>query len=258
MNGAILLARQSIESKIWRTKPSSWWKIWCYILACVQHSNFKELKRGQGYFNFSEMIRIKDIGDDITYPQVFHFLKWAEHEKMLVKQKATHGTLITVAKYDIYQDFTTYKSEDKSERISETEVKRKLNESENINNNDNNVKNDNNEELQQKIPNRLNLSRGQLIAYAKEFNGLTTTEIKEQREKCNAYMNMSSTNYTNPGLFFKGWLTKYMAEKKVEDAKKAYEKQAAIDAPKITEEQRQKNLAKMVEIRKSLVERRII
>jgi len=141
MNGAFQIARKSIESDIWRSKPSSWWKIWCYILACVQHTDFKELKRGQGFFNFKEIIRIKDIGNDITYPQIDHMLRWARQASMLATRKATHGMVISVLRYNLYQDLNNYKSEVKSEDSGEVEAKQKRNESDNINKNDKNVKN---------------------------------------------------------------------------------------------------------------------
>lgn len=107
-------------------------------------------------------------------------------------------------------------------------------------------------EEQQKILNRLILSRGQLIAYAKEFNGLTTDEIKEQREKCNAYMNMSSSNYTNPGLFFKGWLQRYVREKKLKDSEQKEARRIIDTLPVMSEDQRQQNLKRLAEMRKTL------
>lgn len=69
------------------------------------------------------------------------------------------------------------------------------------------------EQLQTKKLNSLVLGRGQVIAFLKEFPGLTTTELEEQRVLCNRQMAMSSSEYTNPGLYFKGWLRTYMAEK---------------------------------------------
>lgn len=144
MNGAIFIARKTIESDIWRLKPASWFKIWCYILMHIQHTNFKELKRGQGYFNFREIIRNKDIGCDITYSQVDHFMRWTKSANMLATTKATHGSLISVPNYNKYQSISTYKSDNKSDDSSEMKAKQKRNESDNINKNDKNDKNVNN------------------------------------------------------------------------------------------------------------------
>lgn len=108
------------------------------------------------------------------------------------------------------------------------------------------------EELLQKISNRLTLSKGQLMAFAKEFNGLTTTELKEQQIKCNTYMNMSSQNYSNPGLFFKGWLKKYMQDKKTKESEIKMKKGIESTLPVVSEEERQRNFVKITEIRKNL------
>lgn len=103
----------------------------------------------------------------------------------------------------------------------------------------------------EKIPNRLILTKGQLIAYAKEFPDLSTKEIDEQRTKCNAYMNMSSENYTNPGLFFKSWLKNHIIEKK--ELKRKEYKPVETPTPNISEEQRMKNMEKIAEIKRKLV-----
>ncbi len=252
MNGAILLARQSIESDIWRLKPSSWWKIWCFILASVQHKDFKELKRGQGYFNFTELCKTKSLGKDVTINNVEKFIKYAKQAEMLATSKSTWGVLITVAKYDTYQTISYYQSGDKSGDMSGMKAEQERNESGNINKNDKNVKNEKNEEEQQKIPNRLILSKGQLIGLAKEYPGLTTTEIKEQMGECNRYMNISSSNYTNPGLFFKGWLKKYTSDKKIKEVRENTKPYDPTDIPDISEEQRIRNLEHLKKIREEL------
>lgn len=138
MNGAIFIARKSVEGELWRNKPAAWWKIWCFILLSVQHKQYKELKRGQGYFNFREIIRMKYLGEDITYSQVDHFLRNARSGNMLATQKATHGTLITVLNYAQYQDKNYYLLDLEAKQKANAKAKQKRNESDNINNNDNN------------------------------------------------------------------------------------------------------------------------
>ena len=144
MIGAFFLARKAFESEIWRNKPSSWWKIWCFILGSVQHADYKELKRGQGWFNFREIIRQKAIGQDITYPMIDMFMRFAKSTIMLTTQKTTHGVIVTVGKYDLYQKIDTYKNDTKNDSSNEVETKWKRNGNDNINNNDNNVKNEKN------------------------------------------------------------------------------------------------------------------
>jgi hypothetical protein len=105
---------------------------------------------------------------------------------------------------------------------------------------------------EEKIPNRLILSKGMKIAYAKEFKGITTIEIEEQRLKCNAYMNMSSSTYKNPGLFFRGWLERYLREKNIKISKQNLQNNIVKNLPNISEEERQRNLIKLSEMKKSL------
>lgn len=102
-----------------------------------------------------------------------------------------------------------------------------------------------------KISNRLSLTKGQIIAYLKEYPTLSTEELNEQRIKCNAHMNMSSDNYKNPGLFFKGWLNNYLIEKK--ELKRKEYKPIEIPDMKLSEEQRMKNMERIAEIRRKLV-----
>jgi hypothetical protein len=108
-------------------------------------------------------------------------------------------------------------------------------------------------QIKPKKPNPINLTRGQITAYLKAFPGLTNTELKEQMNKCNLTMAMSSKPYDNPGLYFKGWLKKYMDEKAVKKTKEASYK--PIDIPDISEEQRQSNLKKIAELKERSLER---
>lgn len=145
MNGAFYIARKSFESELWRNKPASWWKIWCYILGSVQHTEYKELKRGQGYFNFTELCRMGIFGKDVTINNIEKFIKFAKRAEMIATAKATQGVLLLVRNYDLYQDIVTYKSDSKSGESGGIKAEQKRNRSGDINNNDNNVKNDNTE-----------------------------------------------------------------------------------------------------------------
>lgn len=109
----------------------------------------------------------------------------------------------------------------------------------------------NEEEEKEKIPNKLNLTRSQYLIFLKEFPGLTTTELKEQITKCNVYMAMSSQNYKNAGLFFRGWLRNYMADKKISMEKELI-KSPIDNLPEISDEERIRNLAKLSEMRSTL------
>lgn len=101
--------------------------------------------------------------------------------------------------------------------------------------------------------NSLRLTTQQLRVFAREFSGLTIGEIKEQSKKCSDYMAMSSTNYTNPGLFFRGWMKKFYPEWKKEKAVEVREEEAkkTLDY-KITDEERERNLIRIAEIKSKL------
>lgn len=91
------------------------------------------------------------------------------------------------------------------------------------------LKNIEEEEQFEKIPNNLVISRSQILAYAKEFVGITSEEIKTQRELCNRYMAMSSSDYSNPGLFFRKWLERYWKKEiSLRKQKRAQEEQDQI------------------------------
>jgi hypothetical protein len=143
--GTFLTARKIFDSDLWRNRPHEWCKIWVYILGHVQFEDYKELKRGEGYFNFRQLSRIQAFGKGVTYPQTDHFLRYAKRAKMLTTRKATHGVIVLVCNYNLYQTFSNYKSESKNEKesdnVSDSDAIEKRNESDNINNNDKNGKN---------------------------------------------------------------------------------------------------------------------
>ena len=102
--------------------------------------------------------------------------------------------------------------------------------------------------------NNLSLTRGQEMAFLREFPGLNSRELKVEIDKCNNYMAMSSGVYTNPGLFFKGWLKKYMEEKAKArvKAEEQVKQEKAITEDVRTPEQIEAANKKLAEIRANL------
>lgn len=102
--------------------------------------------------------------------------------------------------------------------------------------------------------NNLILSKSQQMAFLKEFRGLSSTELKEEIDKCNAYMVMSSAVYTNPGLFFRGWLKKRMEEKHAVKlaAEKKLKQDQITEGDYRTPEEIEKANKKLAEIRANL------
>ena len=109
--GAILIARQIIESEIFVWKPPIWLKIWLYILAKVNWKDGKKLKRGQGLFKYENIMDATGA----TKSSVDHCLRYLKKEQMLATRKATRGMVVTVIKYEDYQDIDRYRSDTKSD-----------------------------------------------------------------------------------------------------------------------------------------------
>jgi hypothetical protein len=138
MGGYLLLARQIFQSKIWTDKPSTWVRIWIYILGNVNHSDNGKFKRGEGFFNFKR--ELKDIGCDVTYDMVKKCLRFVKDSSMISTSRSTRGIIIKVLNFDKYQDPVNYKSTSRStSKAPEKHLK-----STSIHKNDKNVKNDKN------------------------------------------------------------------------------------------------------------------
>lgn len=134
--GCILLARKIIESEIWE-KPPLYLKVWVYLLTRAQHGGYKGLRRGQLSTSIPEIIDACQwrVGACIKRPtkdQIYQIIAWlrdpqkgrfesnakATREQresnakatMITTTKATHGYLITIDNYGIYQDMGSYES----------------------------------------------------------------------------------------------------------------------------------------------------
>jgi hypothetical protein len=157
--GAFLTARKTFESELWRNKPATWLKIWLYIYGNVQHGQYRGLKRGEGYFNFTELCKMKAFGLDVTINHVEKFLKYARSCGMIQTRKSTHGVVVLVCNYNLYQKIANYGGDEsgersgtelattsrleenpKAEREAETRAEEKRNGSGDINKNDKNDK----------------------------------------------------------------------------------------------------------------------
>lgn len=146
-DGWISLHRKSIESTIWTTKPATWYKIWQYILLKVAFTDTKTLKKGQGFFNFSQEYRA--IGVDVTVNSIEHCIKFLKAAGQIAAKRAVRGTLITVLHYELYQNNHTPISGIESGSSSGSKAGRKREGSGSIyNNKDNKLNNNYKEELE--------------------------------------------------------------------------------------------------------------
>lgn len=137
--GYILLSRKIIESEIFK-KPPLYLKVWIYLLSAAQHSQYKNLNRGQlftsipeiqeacsHYIGFRKQIPSKD--------KIFNILQWlrrvcehsCEHDDehdtnttMITTTRATQGILVNVERYSFYQDPQNYKYNDECDNEEAT------------------------------------------------------------------------------------------------------------------------------------------
>ncbi|WP_240967914.1 DnaD domain-containing protein [Paenibacillus aquistagni] len=160
MKGYISLHRKILESEIFQ-KPPLYLKVWIFLLLSAQHSQYRGLMPGQVRTSIPEIIeackwrvgaRIEKPTKDQIY-QVLEFLrgKGMKSERslsesnakatMITTTKATHGLLINICNYSLYQDLDEDESNAESNDEKPTKEARKQRQPDNINNN---VNNDNN------------------------------------------------------------------------------------------------------------------
>ncbi|MEC0173025.1 hypothetical protein [Paenibacillus graminis] len=173
MDGWIKLHRKIIESAIW-DKPPLYLKVWMFLLVSAQHSPYKGLLRGQMSLSIPDIIegckwRVGARTERPTKDQVYQIIDWLRkpneggHEgnakaTMITTTKATHGMLIEVVNYAVYQDSEEDESNDESNGETDTKPTRKQRQPNNINKN---VKNEKNEQelIDSKASSRQNAKR---------------------------------------------------------------------------------------------------
>lgn len=135
--GYIIIARSIVESEVWK-KPPLYLKVWLYLLHTAQFKPYKNLKKGQLF------VTIKDIQEGCSWfvgcrkstatkDQIFQILDWmrkpsVSHMKattkatMITTTKATHGILITIDNYCVYQNPKLYESNDEGNTENDTKA----------------------------------------------------------------------------------------------------------------------------------------
>lgn len=166
MQGYILESRTILNSDIWK-KPPLYFKVWHYLLLRAQHTDYKELKRGQLITSIPEIMEAcsYNVGYRKVTPskkEVWRIIEWlrspheGNHERndegnnegnMIQTTKVTHGILVTICNFNLYQDPKNYegnaKRNTKGTTKGTTKELRKERQGNNINKNDKNDKNDN-------------------------------------------------------------------------------------------------------------------
>src|SRR5690606_14950191 len=119
---------------------------------------YKNLDRGEAFISIPEIIeacsyKVGFRTEKPTKKQIFGVLEWLRNPNegvnegnnegsMIVTTKVTHGMLIKVSNYNVYQDPKNYEGNDENDTKGTTKEQRREREG---NNNNKNVKNDKND-----------------------------------------------------------------------------------------------------------------
>lgn len=154
MSGYILISKSIIDSGVW-SKPPLYIKVWLYLLSRAQYSDYGKLKRGQLFTSIPEIQRACSymVGYRKETPSrkeiwgVIEFLRNPHEEDtkgtrgvpMIETTKVTHGLIVTICKYNDYQNPKFYGSN--SEGANERTPKRTRKEQQGDNIKKENIKN---------------------------------------------------------------------------------------------------------------------
>jgi hypothetical protein len=219
-NGYILLSRKLLESEI-MAKPPLYLKVWIYLLTNAQHKEYKGLKRGQLFTSIPEIQEAMSymVGyrkETPSYKQIRSVLDWLRfpyegttkderRESMIGTTKGTHGILVTIVNYDLYQDPKNYEGHSEGHDEGITKYERGARQGHNINKND---KNDKNEKTYSgQAHELLNYWNKQEIVVHKETDttlkqiqkGLNKLPFDEIKKAIDRYV----TIYRDPDYFYK-------------------------------------------------------
>lgn len=155
--GYIIVSRKIVESEIW-AKPPLYIKVWIYLLSLAQHSDYKNLKRGQLITSVPDIVEACKwkVGYRTERPsekEVRGIINWLRklnegvHEgqtkgTMIGTTKVTHGFLINIDNYDFYQTPKNYEGHSDGRNDGSAKDERKTGQGHNINKNVKNKKNE--------------------------------------------------------------------------------------------------------------------
>lgn len=216
--GCVLIARNILNSEIWR-KPPAYLKIFMYILLKVNHKDGL-FPRGTNFFNFSD-----EKIDGVSYAQVDHFFRWAKSEKVqiLATEKTTRGVIVKLNNYGLYQDLENYYLRNTLRNNCETTAKQLRNGCDTINNNVimkecNNIISYLNQQSGFKyklVKSNINLIKARLKDYSEE------ELLQMVQYKCNEWRNNEEfRKYLRPATLFNSTKCEmYVAQSKQHNAK---------------------------------------
>ena len=147
MNGYILLSKGILDSDIWK-KPPMYLKVWMYLLTKAQYADYGKLKRGQLFTSIPEIQEAcsHKVGYRTVTPtkkEIFGILEYLRNPyegndegdakvPMIVTTKVTHGLLVTICKYNDYQNPKYYEGNSEGNDESLAKVQRRERQGNNI------------------------------------------------------------------------------------------------------------------------------
>jgi len=121
--GYILMSRKIDESEVSKMSPVTR-ELFIYLLRKVNHAPFKNLRRGQGHFVFSNIQ--SDLSWKVGYrtekyskPQISKALRRLKNAQMIETVKATRGLIITICNYDFYQNPKNYEGNNEGNKTTQ-------------------------------------------------------------------------------------------------------------------------------------------
>lgn len=206
MSGYILESRTILDSAIWE-KPPLYFKVWHYLLLKAQHADYKGLKRGQ------LITSIPEIREACSYysgyrkempskNEIWNILEWLRNPYgevggkdygggMIKTVKVTHGLLVTICNYNVYQDPKYYGEDNGKATEKTTEELRSKRQADNINKNDKNDKNEKNNispltPLIETLPVELQPNVWEFVEHRKQIKApMTELALKKMLNKLN-------------------------------------------------------------------------
>ena len=140
VNGYILLSKGILNSEIWN-KPPLYMKVWVYLLTNANYNDYGNLKRGQLFTSIPDIQKAcsYQVGYRTVTPSkkeiwgILEFLRNPNEgncegnakEPMIVTAKVTHGMIVTICKYNDYQNPKNYEgNSDGNDEGSAKELRR--------------------------------------------------------------------------------------------------------------------------------------
>ena len=147
IKGGYILQPRAIDESDISLCPPHVREIWLYFLRKANHTDFGKIKRGQLMTSYSQIIR--DLSWKVGYRKEGYkrhhcetAMKLLTKLSMITTTKTTRGMIVTILKYDYYQDKKNYENHNETDNETDNETAMKADTIYNIIKNDKNVKKD--------------------------------------------------------------------------------------------------------------------